>query len=140
MRTEVLKALLIARDERMWDDILSERKKISIREGHREVSEGRPLVLFTPEWNYVVLVDVLRVRRVQVRDLTPLEIERDGYASRAALIDGLRRFYPGLNLDTSITVVEWHNVRGKLVDEYRVNHGLLRSDSWRSAFRSGLRD
>lgn len=113
-----LYSLLLAAEQAMWEDVLAGRKKITVREGHRDYRAGRPMVLVTPEVSWAVMVDITEVRHCLLRELTPEELAADGFRSHDHAADELARFYWNISLDSPVTVISWDNVRGRMVEEY----------------------
>lgn len=112
-----LYALLISPDPQMWADILSEKKKITIREGHRDYQPG-PAILCCHLTSRAVMVDITNVRYCTLKEVTEEEYRADGFNSREELLAGLQNFYPDMTFNTPVTVIRWQNVRGRLVDQY----------------------
>lgn len=113
-----LYALLIPPDENMRKTIIAGRKTITIREGHLDYREGRPVMLCCQIEPWCVMADITSVRHTTLNDVTREEYLADGFATQADLLDGLRRFYPAINGESPVTVIRWENVRGRLVEEY----------------------
>ncbi len=113
-----LYAILIAQDTQMRENVLSEKKQITIREGHRDYKEGTALVCCHLE-PWAVMVDITGVRYCTLSEVTKEEYNADGFRTQEDLLNGMRKFYPKIDYTSPVTVVKWNNVRGKLVDEYR---------------------
>jgi len=113
-----LRALLISPDEKQREAILSGKKKITIREGHRDYIPGQVL-LACPIEPWCVGADINDVRHTTLREVTPEEFIADGYADAIEMLVDLRKYYPQIDANSNVTVIKWDNVRGKLVDEYR---------------------
>ena len=114
-----LVALLFAPDEKMWTCIISGAKQITIREGRRDYQVGQPAMLCRHLCNHVVMADIVSVRHCLLRNVTKKEYKADGFKSRSELLQGLRRFYPNLKMDSPVTVIGWKNARGVLVDNHK---------------------
>ena len=110
--------ILIAPDDRMRNNILSGAKKITIREGHRDYKPGQAMICCHLEV-WAVMVDITSVDHCTLAEITLEEWEADGFTSQRDLLQGMRRFYPGLRLDSLVTVLRWENARGTLVSEYQ---------------------
>lgn len=110
-----LYALLVAPDDQMRLDIVRKIKKISIREGHRDYRLG-PVMLCCHLVPWAVMAHITEVRHCALREVTKEEYQADGFKTQKALLEGLKRFYPTMTLDSPVTVIRWDNVRGKLVD------------------------
>lgn len=110
-----LQALLVAPDQRMRTAILERIKKISIREGRRDYRSG-PVMLCCHLEPWAVMADIVNVRHCTLREVTKEEYKADGFENKVELLNGLKKFYPNMNLDSPVTVIRWDNARGKLVD------------------------
>lgn len=108
-------ALLIAPDKEMRADVISGLKQITIREGHRGYTAGLA-ALYCPEWPWAVHVDITEVKHCTLAEVTPEEWQADGFISQDDMLEGLRRFYPMVTLQSPVTVIRWTNVRGEYVD------------------------
>ncbi len=115
-----LLALLVAPDEAMRFYILAEIKQITIREGWRDYQVGRPVMLCCEKEPWCVMADIVEVRHCTLSGVTYKEMAADGFQTYEDLIEGMRHFYPDMNLDSPVTVIRWANVRGKMVDEFRM--------------------
>ena len=118
-----LQALLIAPDEEMREKILRGEKQITIREGHRDYRLGNCL-LACPDEPWCVEVNVTNVRHCLIGKISKEEYRADGYESQGRMLRDLRRFYPNIELQTPATVIQWENVRGKLVENYKCNQNV----------------
>lgn len=111
-----MQALLIAPDPVMRHNILTGRKRITIREGHRDYEAGRQLMIACHVEPWAVQADIVSVEHCKVAGVTMEQWEADGFSCHADLLHGLRQFYPDLQWDSPVTVIRWDNVRGALVD------------------------
>ncbi len=114
-----LQALLIAPDDDMRERILRGDKKISIREGERDYRPGEPMMVCCHLVPWAVMVDVTDVRHTTLGMVTEAEWTADGFESYAHLMTVLKQFYPRISYDSAVTVVNWANARGELVDSYK---------------------
>lgn len=118
-----LQGLLIAPDRKMRDAIHRGIKAITIREGHRDHKPGPALIACHIE-PWAVMADITSVRHCTLREVTKEEYKADGFNSKVELLNGMRKFYPNMNLDSPVTVIRWTNVHGYWVDhkeEYLVD-------------------
>jgi len=125
-----LYALLIAVDHGMRTHILYGGKAITIREGHRDYQPGCPVMLCCHTEPWAVMADITSVRHTTIAKVTKEEYEADDFHSRKDLLEGLRRFYPNIDMNSPVTVIRWENVRGWLMDhcvEYRIQPQKLYS-------------
>ncbi len=110
-----LQALLIAPDLQVRANILSGKKKITIREGYRDYYEG-PTMICCHIQPWAVQVDITDVYHVALGEVEAEDFEADGFSSQLDLLHGLRKYYPGIDYQSPVTVIHWDNVRGQLVD------------------------
>ena len=102
-----LQALLIAGEE-MRDDVFAGRKKITIREGHRDYQVDKPLILCCDKLNWATMKTVTGVRHTTLRDVTWPEMSADGFGNYAHMERSLRQFYPQIGPDSPVTVISWN--------------------------------
>lgn len=107
---QALQALLIAPDPLMRLSIMLGKKKLTIREGHRDYREG-PVIICCHVAPWAVMTKITSVRLTTVAELTPDELLADGYTKghQQALAD-LRRYYPNLTMTSPVTVIEWGEI------------------------------
>ncbi len=98
-------------DRRYLKDIVSGRKRITIRYGHRyRVRPGNVLYLAV-EGKPVARARLTEVTVKPLRKLTPHEIKMEGYKSFSALLRALRRHYPQITPGDYVTVLKWKLIR-----------------------------
>ena len=100
-------ALLIAGEQgrRMCD---KEQKTISIRQGHRDYQVDDILVLCCHLAGWAgPLAKVTDVRHTIIEKVLAVEYMQDGFDNTSDMIAGLRQFYPGLDEETSVTIIRW---------------------------------
>jgi hypothetical protein len=117
-----LTALLIAPNPIAREDILAGRKRITIRQGHRDYRPDELVMICCQIEPWCVQAKVAEVRHCRIRDLTLEECRADGFQDRSAVVEGLKVFYPNITAISDVTVIVWMDVCGKLVDEYRASH------------------
>ena len=100
-----MQALVIAGDE-MKGDVLSNRKKISIREGHRDFSPG-PLMLGCPHLKWSAIREITSVQHKRLYQVTRQELADDGFTGYDDAIETLQQWYPTIDLDSQVTVIRW---------------------------------
>ena len=112
-----LQALLIAPDFKMRVDILFGLKSLTIREGHRDYHEG-PAMICCHLVPWAVMVQIISVRHCLLKEVTVLEYTADGFESPEDMLEGMRRFYKNMTLDSPVTVIRWGvgSAQGFLVD------------------------
>ena len=103
---DVLQALLIA-GETMRDDVFDGIKCISIREGHRKYIVGKPIILCCHRLNWATMREVTEVMHVTLKDVSSDDYQADGFSTQGEMLDGLRKFYPNVDLDSPVTVIKW---------------------------------
>jgi hypothetical protein len=100
-----LQALLIA-GEKMRDEVLADKKRITIREGHRDYTTG-PVMLGCHILSWATLRTITSVVYCTMAEVTKEEYQSDGFESRDDLLVGLKEFYPNIRWDSPVTVVRW---------------------------------
>jgi hypothetical protein len=104
-----LQAILIAGEEAQGR-VEEGYKSITIREGTRDFEAGRAVLLGCHITGWAKMAIVTSVRFTTVGGLTSAEVQDDGFSSTAAVLDGLRKFYPDLKGDSPVTVIRWELV------------------------------
>ncbi len=115
-----LTALLIAPNDEVRKNILNGNKKITIREGHRDYVPGLVMIC-CPIDPFCVQANITEVKHCRLDEVTKEEYIGDGYKSASEMRDELRQYYPKIYYYSPVTVIKWDNVRGKLVDDYKLN-------------------
>lgn len=124
-------ALLVPRDNKLRQDIISGKVTIAIRKGHCDYMSGQQLVLCCHlDEPWTVLADIVTAHYLYRYSILQDTIEAAGYRTREEMEIKLKEYYPDLNLDTPLTVIQWQNVRGKLVDDFRRKEELEHSDDY----------
>lgn len=100
-----LQAILIAGDVAKAD-VLYGRKKITIREGYRDYVLG-PVLIGCHILSWATMRNITRVQHKTLKEVTVEEYEADGFKTRGDMIKGLKEFYPDINFDSPITIIEW---------------------------------
>ncbi|MFH1047942.1 MAG: ASCH domain-containing protein [Patescibacteria group bacterium] len=118
-----LTAILLAPEPTMWEDALSGRKQITIREGHRDYRAGTTAILCCYILNIAVQVDITEVRHCRLVQLTEDELKADGFLDLKDCMTQMKRFYPNIAFDSEVTVLRWNNIRGSIIDKYRAQFG-----------------
>lgn len=111
-----LTALLLAPDPQVWTDVLLGKKRITVREGHRDYREETAAVLCSHELNVALMIDITSVRHCLLSELTEEELASDGFLDHKDCVMQLRQFYPDIDLFSPVTVIRWDNVCGDMVD------------------------
>lgn len=113
---QALQALLIAPDKEMRRRVETGEKEITIREGDREYLEG-PVMLCCHIEPWVVMADIVNVSYYRLGEIPMEMLLADGYHSVAEALSDLKQYYPDITVGSKMTIIEWKNVRGFLVDE-----------------------
>ena len=100
-----LQAILIA-GEAMKNDVLLNRKKITIREGHRDYTNGLVLI-GCPDLNWSTMRQIKDVKHTILKEITGEECVADGFDTKSEMLIGLSQFYPDINWDSEMTVIRW---------------------------------
>jgi len=100
-----LQAILIA-GEKMKEDVLSGKKKITIREGYRDYTKG-PVLIGCHLLDWATMKNIISVTYKTLDDVTSKEYEADGFKSKGSMFLGLRKFYPDIEWNSPVTVIEW---------------------------------
>ncbi|MDO8584672.1 MAG: ASCH domain-containing protein [bacterium] len=132
--------------------ILASTKTATIRVGDRACLAGDELVLYCHIEPWVVMADVVSVRRCKLSEVTPQEFKDEGYDDPATAMDqyiaNLKPYHSGVCPDSIVTVIYFTNVRGKLVDECKAaaeeknlcSECRSNGRSYETAFTLGVRD
>lgn len=100
-----LQAILIAGEE-MKQDVLDGKKKITIREGRRDYSDG-PVLIGCHELNWATMREISNVRYASLKDVPEEDYRDDGFDSKADMLMALSKFYPDINWDSPVTIIRW---------------------------------
>ncbi len=103
-----LQAILIAGEE-MKFDVLNGSKKITIREGHRNYTNG-PVLIGCNQRDWATMRQIVDVRHCTLVEITAEEYKADGFETKSELLEGLANFYPDINWDSPVTVIKWDEV------------------------------
>lgn len=101
-----LQALLFAGEQSMADVILG-NKSVTIREGHRDYTEG-PVMLGCHILNWCRLGEIIEVVHTKVKDVHLIDIVNDGCNNTNELLEKLRKYYPHMTMDSDVTVVRFN--------------------------------
>jgi ASC-1-like (ASCH) protein len=93
-------------DDGLMEDVRNGLKKVTIRNGRRDIHEGRLFLRGTRSGD-VVDVEVDRVLVVKFRDVPIRHIRLDGANSHEEMLAVMKRFYPDMDYDSLCTVIEW---------------------------------
>lgn len=110
-----LQALLISPDQEERAGIVAGRVTVSVRPGFRDYSIGTVMLCCHIE-PWAVMADIVRVHHCELKNVPEDDCYAAGCRGREELLQKLRRFYPEIGADSTVTLINWMNVRGKLVD------------------------
>jgi len=100
-----MQAILIA-GTKMKEDVLYGRKKITIREGHKDYTGG-PVLIGCDLLNWATRKKIISVRYTTVGEVTNKECMDDGIGANLNLMIELQKYYPNLTMDSPVTVIRW---------------------------------
>jgi hypothetical protein len=100
-----MQGLLMA-TEQMRDDTLSGKKRITIREGWRDYTEGSVLI-GCPTLGWAFVGHICIVRHVTMATLTEDELLDDGFETMDDAIACLSQWYPEIGPNSAVTVIRW---------------------------------
>ena len=90
----------------MKEAVLYNKKKITIREGHRDYIPG-PVILCCHLLGWATMREITKVQHKTLADIMQLEWEADGFSSQLDMEARLREFYPNIHFNSQVTVIEW---------------------------------
>ncbi len=94
-------------DRRYAEDILSGKKRMTIRYGRKYRVRPGNVVFLTVGNTPIARAKITSVQVKQLGRLTPAEIRMEGYRSFEDLLSNLRRHYPDIRKDSYVTVIKW---------------------------------
>jgi len=106
-----LQALLVAGVKQM-EEVVYGKKKITIREGHRDYVEG-PVLIGCHIFNWCVMRNITEVRHTEIKNVFDEECRDNGYNScthckaRQTMLNDLRSYYPDLDWNSPVTVIRF---------------------------------
>jgi hypothetical protein len=106
---QALQAILISPNLQVRLDIMLGRKRITIREGHRDYKVG-PVIICCHIDPWIVLTKITDVRLTTLSEVTQEELEDDGYTDHRSMLEDLKKYYPEISPDSPVTVIVWGNL------------------------------
>ena len=100
-----LQSILVA-GESMRDDTKNGKKKITIREGHRDYTEG-PVLIGCPTLDWAYSSEITSVLLTTLGKVAEQDLNDDGFDSTEDAIEVLSQWYPSINKDSPVTVIRW---------------------------------
>jgi len=90
--------------ESLIDLAMNGEKRITIKEGHRDFRPGK-VILACPDVNWCKEMQIFGVRHTTLNEVTAKEYTEDGFISRTDMFEGIKAFYPDLDLTSPVTVI-----------------------------------
>ncbi len=110
---QALQAILIAPNPAVRLAIMLGKKKITIREGHRDYKTG-PVMICCHVEPWAVLTTIVDVRYTTLAEITQEELEADGYTDHENMLNDLKsHYYSNLTMDSPMTVIRWGDLDEK---------------------------
>lgn len=100
-----IQTLMLAED--LFPALVTGQKTVTIRTGDRDIKLGK-LRFASTEGRIPVDVDVYRVTKTYMCELSDDLAQRDGAANATEMFEAMKRFYPNINWDSVITIVEFN--------------------------------
>ena len=110
-----LQAILIAPDPAVRLNIMLGKKKITIREGHRDYTTG-PVMICCHLVPWAIMATITNVRLTTVTEVTDEELWADGYDNHKGMLRDLKKYYPNITMESPVTVISWDNLEGYFTD------------------------
>lgn len=88
------------------EEIFAATKKITIRAGERDYKEGKVMIGDEKEC-WCILKTITKVQRKLLKEVTKEEMIADGFKTQKSMLNGLKAFYPAMELHMPVTVIEW---------------------------------
>lgn len=105
MNKRALQAILIAGEDGERD-IRSGKKEVTIRKWYCSYTEG-PVLLGCHVRDWAVMGKITSVLRTTLKEVPMEDVRNDGFYSHEDALNGLKRFYPDMTLDSPVTVVRF---------------------------------
>ena len=90
----------------LWPSLVSGDKTVTIRAGHRAIARGE-LVFEAVNSGERFPVTVVSVTHKKLGMLTDAEAQKDGAANAAEMELAMSRFYPDIDGESDITIIEY---------------------------------
>lgn len=114
-----LPALLISPDVKERLKIMVGKKRITIREGHRDYRPGIVMIC-CPDVPWIVQATIVDVKHTVLSKVTKEEWEADGYENQEQMLSDLTKYYPAITKESDVTVIKWDKITGKLTEPIMV--------------------
>ena len=104
MSEKQMQKLVMADD--LMPSVLDGTKRITIRNGHRDIVEGDCEIVNVSQTQRKV-VRVNSVLKTLAGEISLKDLKSDGFRNRKHFIEGMRRFYPDFAPENPATVIKW---------------------------------
>lgn len=105
MMKRSIRAILIA-GEKERANVLTHRKNITIREGHRDYTVG-PVLIGCHILNWACLRQITNVKHTMLKFVSKEDLLEDGFNNLDECIASLKQWYPNINSESKVTVIKW---------------------------------
>ena len=85
-------------------------KKITIREGHRDYTEGS-ILIGCDILNWACMANITSVKHCLLHEVTDNELKDDGFYDLEDAAKGLSEYYPNINIYSPVTVIRWELIK-----------------------------
>jgi hypothetical protein len=102
--SSILQAIEIAPE---WhNNINNNKKKITIRLGVRNYSEGRT-ILCCPKTSWCTERKITNVEHIDLKNISDLVAQEDGFKDNLELQNKLKEYYSDVSDDSEMTIIRW---------------------------------
>jgi hypothetical protein len=106
----------MSESKEQWFDILTGKKKITIRTWYRDYVPGLVMIV-SPKTNRCVEATLTDVKYYLAKNVPEADCIADGFSGLEDMILGMKNYYPDFNSESEVTVVKWKDVRGLLAEK-----------------------
>lgn len=82
-------------------------KIITIREGHRDYEADQTVMICCHIASWCVMGKIARVVHSELREVSPSDLEMDGFMNHEEALAVLRGYYPHMEMTSPVTVIEF---------------------------------
>lgn len=101
------KALLITGDK-FRDEIFKGERRTSIRRGRVDYKKYDTVLIGCPKQNWCIFRTIVNVKYKKLGEITPEEWGIEGFVATNETLRNLRKFFPGIRLESTVTLVTWN--------------------------------
>ena len=94
-------------DDTLFPSLLAGSKVGTARKGQRKIELDKLLLTATRNTEKPCVVDVERVSYTKVKDITDADASMDGYATAKDLVNVMRKYYPDIDENETITIIRF---------------------------------